>query len=129
MNTYIQNFGVTKSYINKNNNQTSTEVKWKGNYDGETANIDLQLIEDGNKQNLKLKLDNDELMELLNIHPVNKPLEQRLINDFMPDELYLVHKRPRKSRKSKPKKVVRRTYYTRSKARERSKSKKNKSKK
>jgi hypothetical protein len=107
MTTYIQNYGVTKSYIKQNNKKTINEIKWKGNYDGENANIELLFNDNGNKEHMKMKLDNDDLMELLNIQPIEQSLEQRLLTDFVPiDELYLyndLHNIPKVTRKRKRK--------------------------
>jgi hypothetical protein len=95
-------YGITKSYTKHNNKKS---IQWKGNYDGENANIDLQLIENGRKQNMKLKLDNHEIMELLNIQPIEKSLEERLINDFIPMSKNTLSIIPKKTRKRKYKKL------------------------
>jgi divalent metal cation (Fe/Co/Zn/Cd) transporter len=129
MSTYIQNYGVTKSYIQKNNKKSVNELKWKGNYDGQQANIELLVNDDGHFQHMQMKLNNEELMELLNIQPIEHSLEQRLLDDFIPkQELYLynepfitTNKFRTKTKKSKTKKSK-----TKSK---RSKTKSNKSKK
>lgn len=97
----IENYGVTKSYIQKNNKKSFNELKWKGKYDGNKAHIELLLNEDGNKEYMQMKLTNKELMELLNVKPIETPLDQKLLMDFMPMRSKT---RKSKTRKSKTKK-------------------------
>jgi divalent metal cation (Fe/Co/Zn/Cd) transporter len=114
MSTYIENYGVTKSYIQNNNKESINEIKWKGNYNGEQANIELLINDDGNKQHMKMKLNNDELMELLSIQPVEKSLEQRLLTDFIPGEDIYLYSKPFRKKTRKHKK---RTHKSKSKSR------------
>jgi hypothetical protein len=107
MDTYIQNYGITQTYVNTNNQKYINQLKWKGKYDGEKADIDLQLLHNGNKENIKIRLNNDDILELLNIQPVEKSLEERLIHDFMPQQ-YNYYNVPFVSRKKKKNNITKR---------------------
>lgn len=82
MSTYIQNYGFTKTYIKGKHNKTQNEIKWIGDYDGNEANIELDINNNGNKELVSMQLDNTELMNILGIQPIEIPLEQRLTTDF-----------------------------------------------
>ena len=83
MSTYIENYGFTKTLINDNNRKINNETEWMGNYDGNLANLNIKTNTNGNKESVSLQLDNNDLMELLSLQPVEKPLEQRLKDDFL----------------------------------------------
>ena len=86
MSTYIQNYGITKTLIKKNKKTVKNEIKWIGNYDGNNANIKLDIDDNGTKNTVDLQLDNDGLMNLLGVQPIEIPLEQRLIKDFLTEQ-------------------------------------------
>ena len=81
--TYIQNYGFTKTYINENNKKSKNELKWMGNYDGDKANIILDVNDNGDKKYVNIQLDNNDIMNLLGIQPIQIPLKTRLENDFL----------------------------------------------
>jgi len=83
MSIYIKNSGFTKTSIEKNNKKSKNEIKWMGDYNGIIANIDVSINDDGHKEQVNMKLDNNDLMHLLGIQPVNMSLEDRLTNDFL----------------------------------------------
>ena len=83
MPTHIQNYGFTKTYIKDNNNNLQNEVKWIGDYDGDKANIQLDINDNGDKQLVSIQLDNNDIMNLLGVQPVKMSLENRLTNDFL----------------------------------------------
>ena len=83
MSTYIENYGFTKTVVKDNKRKFKNEMKWVSDYDGKHANIDLNINENGLKKNVSMTLNNDDLMELLGIQPVEIPLEQRLSMDFL----------------------------------------------
>jgi len=83
MSSYIQNYGFTKTFIKDNNRKIKNEIKWVGDYDGNMANIKIDINDNGNKEVVNMHLDNSDLRNLLGIHPVEIPLEQRLTNDFL----------------------------------------------
>ena len=83
MSTYIENYGFTKTFISDNNKNINNETEWIGNYDGNLANLNINMNTNGNKESISLQLDNNDLMELLSVQPVEKPLDQRLRDDFL----------------------------------------------
>ena len=86
MSIYIKNSGFTKTLIEKNNKKSKNEINWSGDYDGKMANINIAINDNNNKENLNMKLDNNDLMEILGIQPVTMSLEDRLTNDFFNQE-------------------------------------------
>jgi hypothetical protein len=83
MSTHIQNYGFTKTFIKDNNNNLQNEVKWIGDYDGDKANIQLDINDNGDKKLVSMQLDNNDIMNLLGIQPVKMSLDNRLTNDFL----------------------------------------------
>ena len=84
-NTFIKNKGITQTYIyNKNNNKaTASEIDW--DYDGQQANISVNLQSNtGYEQHYDIKLDNNDLAQILSMPSVNTPIDKRLLNDFKP---------------------------------------------
>jgi hypothetical protein len=80
---YIQNFGSTKTRIKTKNKQSEREIKWLGDYDGEEAKLQLDVINDNERKVYNIKMNNEQLSQLLGVHPVNIPLEDRLRNDLL----------------------------------------------
>lgn len=79
----IQNYGFTKTLVQENGQYSDNVVKWETNYDGNIANIHLDINDNGIDKHVSMKLDNNDLAQLLGVQPVDIPLEQRLTNDFM----------------------------------------------
>ena len=105
MSIYIKNSGFTKTLIEKNNKKSKNELKWTGDYNGEIANISVAINDNNNIENLHMKLDNNDLMEILGIQPVNLTLEDRLTSDFFNQETQpLILKSKKMSKKSKKRK-------------------------
>lgn len=82
MTNYMKNYGFAKTYINTNNNKITNEIKWIGDYDGNNANIELNINDNGNKKLVNIQLDNNDIMKILGIQPIQIPLDRRLKNDF-----------------------------------------------
>lgn len=82
MNTYIQNKGVAKTVIHDNNHNSISKVNWDADYDGNVANISVDLLNNGKSQHFDVNLDNDDLAKLLTVPSVNQPLHKRLADDF-----------------------------------------------
>ena len=80
---YIQNFGSTKTRIKTKNKQSEREIKWLGDYDGEEAKLQLDVINDNERKVYNIKMNNEQLSQLLGVHPVNIPLEDRIRNDLL----------------------------------------------
>lgn len=115
MSTIFKNYGFTKTLIQDKNNKINNVVQWKGDYDGKIANIDIDINDNGRNEFVSMKLDNNDLKNLLNVHSVDDTLENRLIKDFLPNSnaslnnsykpmvLDTLISRKRKHRKSKRK--------------------------
>jgi hypothetical protein len=56
--------------------------KTKINYDGNVANVDMSINDNGNKDFVSLQLTNNDLIKLFGTKPIDKPLEKRLYDDF-----------------------------------------------
>ena len=82
----MQNYGFAKTIINKNNKKTKNEIMWNSDYNGNIANIEVNMNDNGNKETVKMKLDNNDILNILGINPIDIPLEQRLQTDFLVQE-------------------------------------------
>ena len=75
----------SKGYIKQNNNNHVEGMKWNADYDGNKANIQLDVNKNGRVQRRKIQLHNKQLgtlAKLLSVPSVNKPLEKRLLDDY-----------------------------------------------
>ena len=89
MPSYVQNYGFTKTlFQDKDNNEFNNTVKWKGDYDGKLANIDVDINDNGNREFVSMKLNNNDIRNMFGIQPVEGSLEKRLINDFLSKSKY-----------------------------------------
>ena len=82
LNTYIKNRGSTKTIIHNNNHNAVNQLKWDADYDGNEANISVDLINNGKVGHYDVKLDNDDLAKILNVNSVKTPIHKRLKDDF-----------------------------------------------
>lgn len=80
---YIQNKGITKTFIHNNGKNSINEMDWNANYDGNIASIQMEINNNGKTNNLDFQLDNNDLEEMLSIPSVNETLDKRLRNDFI----------------------------------------------
>ena len=70
--------------LQDNINNVRDELNWNANYDGETANIKLNVVENERKNvDYKLKMNNNDLAKMLSIPSVDTPIDERLENDFL----------------------------------------------
>jgi hypothetical protein len=110
MTSYIQNYGFTKTMIQDNEQIKQNVIQWKGNYDGNIANINVGINDNGNTEIISMQLTNDDLFQLLGVQPVQMSLEKRILNDYLSDKQYkqykpitlegaLIKKKSRKHRK------------------------------
>jgi len=83
LDTFIKNKGITKTIIHNKNKNYYNEIHWDADYDGENANLSLDMDENGKKGHIEMKINNDELAELLNIPSENNMLDKRLYKDFL----------------------------------------------
>ena len=82
LDTYIKNRGSTKTIIHENNRNKVNVIKWDADYDGNEANISLDLNNNNKAEHYDIKLDNDDLANILNVNSVKTPIHKRLKNDF-----------------------------------------------
>jgi len=82
LDTYIKNRGISKTIIHNNNHNESSEVNWDADYDGDSANISLDMNNNGLYKHYDIKLTNEDLASILNVPSIESPLDKRLSNDF-----------------------------------------------
>ena len=82
LDTYIKNRGSTKTIIHDNNQNNINQINWDADYDGQNANISLDLTNNGKSGHYDIKLNNNDLAKMLNFDSVNLPIDQRLKGDF-----------------------------------------------
>lgn len=82
--TFIKNKGMTKTIVHdsRDNLNNVYEMEWDADYDGNEANLSLDLYENGKEGHYNIKLDNDDLASLLNIPTIEGSLDKRLKRDF-----------------------------------------------
>jgi hypothetical protein len=85
LNTYIKNRGITQTLVNNNNQKQFNQINWDADYDGQNANISFTSDTDGNKNHFDIKLDNEDLANMLNIPSISTPIHKRLQMDFDDD--------------------------------------------
>ena len=77
--------GSAKAYIQRGMQRDAKEINWDVDYNGDNADIDLDIGSNGEMTHYKAVLSNEDLANLLNIPSVNEHLENRLQNDFLVD--------------------------------------------
>ena len=83
---FIKSYGVSNNFVKKSNDKDEifiNKVKWIGKYDGKKDDIDLDINNNGEKKHYDIELNNEQIKDLLNMHSVNKPLENRLLEDYL----------------------------------------------
>jgi len=86
MTAYIKNKGITQTYFqDSHHKKKANEIKWNAKYDGNLANIKVDVNNNGKKDKYRVQLNNEDLANILSVPAVNQPLEQRLQNDFLRD--------------------------------------------
>lgn len=111
MSTYAQTYGFIKTF--KNNKYD--DVEWLGDYNGDKANILFNMNNNGEQEQINVKLDNDDLLNILKIQPNELSLENSLSRDFLGKSVTLdglLHKNKRKTRKSRKTRKKRKTLKT-----------------
>jgi hypothetical protein len=81
----LHNMGSTKTTIKQNNKTTKSSIEWKGNYDGQLADIHISVNNNGRNENMNIKLNNNDLMNLFGHPVVEEQIDERLLNDFFSD--------------------------------------------
>ena len=91
-NTLVLNSGSTQSVLIKNGTAKTNGVKWNANYNGDIANVDLKLNDNGREKQFKVEMTNDELENLADMlaipRPVDKPIHNRLLDDFDENKMF-----------------------------------------
>ena len=82
LNTYIKNRGLTQTLINNNNQRQFNQIDWDADYDGQNATISLNSNTNGKQNHFDIKLDNEDLANMLNVPSVSMPIDKRLQMDF-----------------------------------------------
>jgi hypothetical protein len=77
------NVGSTNTTIRNNNKTTNSSIKWTGNYNGKLANIHVDVNDNGRKENMDIKLTNEDLTQLLGYPSIEKQIDARLFDDFL----------------------------------------------
>jgi hypothetical protein len=105
MSSYIQNYGFTKTIIKDADHNFNNELKWVGDYDGNVANIKLDINDNDSRKLVSMQLNNNDIMKIFGIQPVDLPLEQRLSRDFLGKPIALegalIKKKTRKHRRKR----------------------------
>jgi hypothetical protein len=86
----IKNKGVTKTVMKYNGRSKTNKINWDADYDGEVANISLDVEDDGVKNHYSSQLTNEDLVALLNPQETQMSLDERLLNDFGNDTPQMV---------------------------------------
>ena len=58
------------------------DLKWNAKYDGKNGDLDVEMNDDGEKKNLYMKFNNEDLAEILNVPSVGEDLYKRIKNDY-----------------------------------------------
>ena len=97
---YMKTKGVGKIYTQTGTERHSMEASWDVDYDGDEMDMNVDIVQDGKKQHIHEKLDNEDLAQLLNLPAKKRSLHDRLSQDFLIDQkVYKIERVPRKSRK------------------------------
>jgi len=85
---YVKNRGTTQTIISNNNNSNLSQVNWNAVYDGNEANISVDINSNGNLKHYDVYLDNQDLANILNLPSVDLSLDKRLKRDFGKKRIY-----------------------------------------
>ena len=80
---YIRSKGATKTLIRSNNRENIKQFDWDADYNGERANISLDMSEKGEHDHYQIQLSKEDLEKLFTVPSVNQPIHERLQNDFL----------------------------------------------
>jgi hypothetical protein len=82
MQTQMQNYGSTKTYVMKNGKKHLNKINWNLNYDGDHVIGKVYVKNDNDRKQYNVSLNNNDLARLFNVNAVNKPIDSRLQDDF-----------------------------------------------
>lgn len=78
--SFVKSIGNAKSIVINNGKSKMSGIKWNADYNGNVANIDLKLNNNGVQKQYKLAMDNNDLQNIF-VPGVDKPLHNRIIED------------------------------------------------
>lgn len=78
----MHNYGSTKTYIMRNGKKHLNKINWKLNYDGDHVLGKVYVKNDNNRKQYNVSLNNNDIAQLFNMNAVNKPIDDRLQDDF-----------------------------------------------
>lgn len=79
----VNNAGITTETVILNNNIINKrDIGWNANYNGNEANISMDVQNNGRHKHYDIYLNNDDLADMLNIQSIKQPLHKRLKHDF-----------------------------------------------
>ena len=91
-NTLVLNSGSTQSVLIKNGKAKTNGLEWNANYNGNIANVDLKLNNNGSEKQFNVEMTNNELEKLADMlvvpRPVNKPIHNRILDDFNENNMF-----------------------------------------
>ena len=83
--TYLKSTGHANIYTQNNDERNVLKTDWNVDYDGDVEDLDLVVSENGNVEHMHRVFDKHDLAAMLQLNSVNKPLDERLRNDFLVD--------------------------------------------
>ena len=82
-NIYVKNTGITSETVFLNNDKISKhDIGWDAGYDGNEANISVDIQNNGAGKHFDVYLTNDDLENILNVPSIQGHIHKRLKNDF-----------------------------------------------
>lgn len=108
---YLKSTGNATTFVEQDGERHMNQTDWNVDYDGKTADVQLDMTTDGERDKLNIVLDNKDLAKILNVPSVKKPLEERLYEDFLVDQkVYKMNPKTRRHvisvKKGKPLKII-----------------------
>jgi len=79
-NIFIKNRGFTETQVN--NHVRGSD--WVANYDGNIANLSMNIHNNNSNEHIELKMDNKQLGELFNFPVIQGPIDERLQAIYLP---------------------------------------------
>jgi hypothetical protein len=74
--------GEIQTVIQANGKNNIQKMHWDADYDGDKANISLDIEKNHKAKHYDVQLNNEDLAEMLNMRSINTPLIKRLERDF-----------------------------------------------
>lgn len=108
---YLKSTGSATTFVDQAGERHMNKTDWNVDYDGKTADVQLDMTTDGERDKLNIVLDNKDLAKILNVPTVKKPLEERLYDDFLIDQkVYKMNPKTRRHvlsvKRGKPLKII-----------------------